>query len=175
MFTASSSSSIGSSNKQPAQERLKRLQTNLKYSTNKKYEKERISPQKKSRRNSNTASAHASTAPQLPHHHIQRRQSPTPPKQSRSCEEKSPKYYRSPEKTRTASHFEPASIASTSSHSSSRYSSGSSSSRSSSSAHHKLQPGSSHQVELRNAWAKPKALLDASNRLEAGSRTISGK
>lgn len=169
MFAASSG------NKQPAQERLKRLQTNLKYSSSKKYDKERISPQKKSRRNSQTASAHASTAQQQQqqqkvqqqkHQHFQRRRSQTPtdtPKQAKCYEEKSPKY-RSSEKSRTAQYSEPIATASASSHSS-RYSSRSS---------HR-QPGSGNFVELKNAWAKPKALLDASNRLDAGSRTISGR
>lgn len=175
MLTASSST------KQPAQERLKRLQANLKYSHNKKQDKERHSPQKKTRRSSsNTSSSHASQEQQ--NNHFQR----TPPRQSRNFPE-SPKYYRSPEKTRTAQYLESVS-ASTSRHrsSSSRTAqylepvtaSSSSSSgrlRSSSGAHYKQPPASSNFAEIKNAWAKPKALLDASNRLEAGSRSVSGK
>lgn len=177
MLTASSSS------KQPAQERLKRLQANLKYSHNKKQDKERHSPQKKTRRSSsNTSSSHASQEQQ--HNHFQR----TPPRQSRNFPE-SPKYYRSPEKTRTAQYLESV-TASTSRHRSSssrtaQYfepvtastscSSSSSRHRSSSGAHYKQPPAGSNFAEVKNAWAKPKALLDASNRLEAGSRSVSGK
>lgn len=175
MLTASSSS------KQPAQERLKRLQANLKYSHNKKQDKERHSPQKKTRRSSsNTSSSHASQEQQ--HNNFQR----TPPRQSRNFPE-SPKYYRSPDKTRTAQYLESV-TASTSRHRSSssrtaQYfepvtassSSSSSRHRSSSGAHYKQPPASSNFGEFKNAWAKPKALLDASNRLEAGSRSVSGK
>lgn len=189
MLTASSS-------KQPAQERLKRLQANLKYSHNKKQDKERHSPQKKTRRSSsnnssNTSSSHASTAShqQQQQNHFQL----TPPRQPRNFPE-SPKYYRSPEKTKTAQYLETVSASTTSS--SSRHRSSSSRTaqyfepvsalpnssfsrlRSHSGAHHK-QPSagssSSNFAELKNAWAKPKALLDASNRLEAGSRSVSGK
>lgn len=174
MLTASSS-------KQPAQDRLKRLQANLKYSHNKKQDKERHSPQKKTRRSSsNTASSHASQEQQ--HNHFQR----TPPRQSRNFPE-SPKYYRSPDKTRTAQYLDSVS-ASTSRHRSSssrtaQYlesvtassSSSSSRHRSSSGALNKQSPASSNFADVKNAWAKPKALLDASNRLEAGSRAVSGK
>lgn len=155
MLTASSS-------KQPAQDRLKRLQANLKYSHNKKQDKERHSPQKKTRRSSsNTSSSHASQEQQ--HNHFQR----TPPRQSRNFPE-SPKYYRSPDKTRTAQYLEPVTASSSCSSNSSRH-------RSSSGALNKQSPVSSNFAEVKNAWAKPKALLDASNRLEAGSRAVSGK
>lgn len=181
MLTASSSS------KQPAQERLKRLQANLKYSHNKKQDKERHSPQKKTRRSSsNTSSSHAPTASQQQqqNNHFQR----TPPRQSRNFPE-SPKYYRSPDKTRTAQYLESV-TASTSRHrpsssrtaqyfepvtSSSSCSSSSSRHRSSLGAYPKQPPAGSNFAEVKNAWAKPKALLDASNRLEAGSRSVSGK
>ncbi|KAH8416417.1 hypothetical protein KR222_002996 [Zaprionus bogoriensis] len=141
-------STCSSSGRQPAQERLKRLQTNLKHSSARRHERERLSPRRSSR--------HAPTAPrqeqqqQQLQHRLQRSLTP-PPRQLRVTPE-SPKYYRSPDKTKTAQYLEPHAP--------------STSSRRRPSDRLAL-PGSAYVMELKSAWAKPKALLDASNRLDS--------
>ncbi|EDW62479.1 transcriptional protein SWT1 [Drosophila virilis] len=153
--------------KQPAQERLKRLQTNLKQSKSIKVDKERPAT-KRSTRNSSLISSSPTSCPATNSapstsatatFHSTRKAGETPaetPRQSKGFFQ-SLKNFCFPEKPRPV----PATV---------KPQASSFSQRCGASAVHKS--ASASHIGAKNAWAKPTALLDASNRLER-NRSIS--
>ncbi|XP_064554955.1 uncharacterized protein Swt1 [Drosophila montana] len=157
--------------KQPAQERLKRLQTNLKQSKSVKVDKERPVT-KRSTRNSSLINSYPTSSPPANYapstsatatFHTTRKAGDTPvetPRQSRGFFQ-SLKNFCFPDKPRPV----PATAKPQASAASNSFSQ-----RCRPSAVYK--PASASYIGAKNAWAKPKALLDASNRLEK-NRSIS--
>ncbi|KAM8720395.1 hypothetical protein ACLKA7_006444 [Drosophila subpalustris] len=141
------------SNKQPAQDRLKRLQTKLKQLNNKKPEKDRILVKKSNNRNSNNSPNTNLT------HNNQKFQGKT------SVNTTTPQSNGFSEKLRSWSYADKSKNGQPNNEVIISFTSGCSRSRAI------PNPFANNRNGSRNAWAKPKALLDASNRLEVNRST----
>ncbi|XP_034489913.1 probable serine/threonine-protein kinase DDB_G0272254 [Drosophila innubila] len=142
---------LSTNNKQPAQDRLKRLQTKLKQVNNKKPEKDRIAV-KKTNRNSSSNSPNTNVS-----NNNQQFQVKT------LVETSIPESNRYAEKLRTWSYVDKPKIGQP-------YESVNSSASGFNKSRTIPNPFA-NRGSSRNAWAKPKALLDASNRLEVNRST----